>query len=275
MTRFVASIPLAVAFAAAAAGCGAEPEAAAPVAAAPFVHPDQRPPAVSKPKPARKTRALVARAASCGVAARPLGTARVSYAAWAPNGATAYRSPRGAAIQRFGSKNVNGAPTVFAVLGSSPCGPERWLKVQLPIRPNQITGWVRGRDVRLQRVRARIVIDLSDRLITVSSAGKQVLSAPVALGAPGTPTPTGRYYVNQRLIAPDPNGPYGPAALGISAYSDVLTDWAQGGPVAIHGTNRPDLIGQAVSHGCVRVRNEVLRQMWELAPAGTPVLIKV
>jgi lipoprotein-anchoring transpeptidase ErfK/SrfK len=49
------------------------------------------------------------------------------------------------------------------------------------------------------------------------------------------------------------NGPYGPAALGISAFSNVLTGWAQGGPIAIHGTNAPWSIGRAVSNGCIRV----------------------
>jgi lipoprotein-anchoring transpeptidase ErfK/SrfK len=57
-------------------------------------------------------------------------------------------------------------------------------------------------------------------------------------------------------------------------YSEVLTGWTQGGPVAIHGTNRPDLIGQAVSNGCVRIRNDVLLRMFRVTLAGTPVVIQ-
>jgi lipoprotein-anchoring transpeptidase ErfK/SrfK len=282
MKRFVALIPLAAL--AVLTGCGAEREPSAPAAAPSAVRTpdDQRPLIVTpalKPKAAPKPKPKVKPAAvtpkGCNVPATPIGTGLVSYAAWAANGATAYRLPSGVAIEQFDSRNVNGAPTVFGVVGTAGCGGERWLKVQLPIRPNQVTGWVRAKDVRLERVRASIVIDLSDRRITLSRSGKPVFTAPIALGAPGTPTPTGRYYINQRLIAPDPNGPYGPAALGISAFSNVLTGWAQGGPVAIHGTNRPDLIGHAVSHGCVRVRNDVLLRMWGLAPAGTPVVIRV
>ena len=79
---------------------------------------------------------------------------------------------------------------------------------------------------------------------------------------------------NQRLVAPDPWGPFGPAALGISAVSPVLQDWVQGGPIAIHGTNDPASIGEAASHGCLRVRNDVLVWMFREIPAGTPVEIE-
>ncbi|HEY6053736.1 MAG TPA: L,D-transpeptidase, partial [Gaiellaceae bacterium] len=72
----------------------------------------------------------------------------------------------------------------------------------------------------------------------------------------------------------DTHGPFGPGALGISAFSPVLTGWAQGGPVAIHGTDAPWSIGQAVSNGCIRVPNEVLTRMFRLAVAGTPVIIR-
>jgi lipoprotein-anchoring transpeptidase ErfK/SrfK len=96
----------------------------------------------------------------------------------------------------------------------------------------------------------------------------------VAVGSNATPTPVGRYYVNQRLIPPDPGGPYGPGAVGISAFSPVLTGWAQGGPIAIHGTNEPWSIGRAVSNGCIRLRNPVLRRVFRQALAGTPVFIR-
>jgi lipoprotein-anchoring transpeptidase ErfK/SrfK len=54
----------------------------------------------------------------------------------------------------------------------------------------------------------------------------------------------------------------------------VLHDWAQGGPIALHGTNEPGLIGVAASHGCVRLTNGVMRRLFALAPAGTPVVIR-
>jgi lipoprotein-anchoring transpeptidase ErfK/SrfK len=72
----------------------------------------------------------------------------------------------------------------------------------------------------------------------------------------------------------DAGGPYGPGAIGISAFSPVLTGWAQGGPIAIHGTNEPWSIGHAVSNGCIRLPNPVLRRLFKQALAGTPVLIR-
>jgi lipoprotein-anchoring transpeptidase ErfK/SrfK len=95
----------------------------------------------------------------------------------------------------------------------------------------------------------------------------------VAIGAAATPTPIGRYYVNQRLVPDDPGGPFGPGAIGISAFSPVLTGWAQGGPVAIHGTNEPWSIGHAVSNGCLRLPNATLTRLFQVAVAGTPVVI--
>ena len=80
--------------------------------------------------------------------------------------------------------------------------------------------------------------------------------------------------LRRRLVLADPTGPYGPAAVGISAFSPVLTGWPQGGPVAIHGTNEPWSIGHPVSNGCIRVRNPVLKRLFDAVPAGTPVLIR-
>ena len=131
-----------------------------------------------------------------------------------------------------------------------------------------------ARDVTVERVRTRILVDLSARRMIFFRDGRPVLRTVTAVGAAATPTPTGRVYVNQRLVPSDPGGPFGPGAIGISAFSNVLTGWAQGGPIAIHGTNEPWSIGRAVSNGCLRVRNDVLRQLVRATPAGTPVLIR-
>jgi lipoprotein-anchoring transpeptidase ErfK/SrfK len=128
--------------------------------------------------------------------------------------------------------------------------------------------------VRVGRVPTRIVVDVSARRLTLYRSGRRVFSTAVAVGSHATPTPLGSYYVNQRLIPGDASGPYGPAALGISAFSNVLTGWTQGGPVAIHGTNEPWSIGHAVSNGCIRVRNPVLQRLFAATRAGTPVLIR-
>lgn len=205
-----------------------------------------------------------------------MGTARTSYAGIVRKRAIAYRRPGGSEIARFGPLNVNGVSTVFAVLAKRVdrhCGAS-WYRVQLPIKPNGITGWVRPYAVDLVPRTTRIQVDLSERRVRLLVRGKVVLSAQAAIGTRATPTPTGSYYVNQRLIPADKSGPFGPGAVGISAFSEVLTGWTQGGPIAIHGTNRPYLLGQAVSNGCIRIRNDLLERLFKRALAGTPVLVR-
>ena len=141
------------------------------------------------------------------------------------------------------------------------------------MRPNGVTGWVRASEVDVETVAARIEVDLSARRVTLFEDGRRVLSASAAIGSRATPTPTGTYYVNQRLIPTDPSGPFGPGAVGISAFSNVLTGWTQGGPIAIHGTNEPWSIGRNVSNGCIRISNATLKRMFDAVPAGTPVMI--
>lgn len=206
-----------------------------------------------------------------------VGTARTSYAAVVQKLAHAYRTPGSTSrLASFRRRNVNGVPTVFAVLAKrldARCEAV-WYRVQLPLKPNGSTGWVRAADVQLAAVTTRIEVDLSERRVTLFDRGRRRLSATAAIGSPQTPTPTGRYYVNQRLVPTDASGPFGPGAIGISAFSEVLTGWTQGGPIAIHGTNRPDLLGRAVSNGCIRIRNDLLRQLFARTLAGTPVSVR-
>jgi lipoprotein-anchoring transpeptidase ErfK/SrfK len=179
-------------------------------------------------------------------------------------------------LERFARRNVNGVNTIFsvrAVVRAPDCTP-MWYRVQLPLRPNGITGFVRAEDVTLSRVETRIVVDISARRIEFFRAGERVLAVRSAVGADATPTPTGRFYVNQRLRAQDPAGPFGPGAIGVSAFSPVLRGWVQGGPIAIHGTNRPDSIGRAITNGCLRIRNDVLLRLYRETPGGTPVVIR-
>jgi L,D-transpeptidase catalytic domain len=204
-----------------------------------------------------------------------LGSARLAFAAVVRSHAVVSSRPGGRAFASFDRLNVNRVPTVFSIRGvrvDRHCRPGSYL-VQIPKRPNGVTGWVAARQVSVEHVRTRIVVDLSQKRVTLYRNGEQVLSTKAAIGSAATPTPTGSFYVNQRLIPTDPNGPFGPGAVGISAFSNVLTGWTQGGPIAIHGTNAPWSIGQAVSNGCIRVPNATLRHMFAQAWSGTPVLI--
>ncbi len=212
----------------------------------------------------------------CPAGTKPVGSNRVAVAAVVVKHARAYRRPGRRPFASFGRLNVNRFPTTFQVLAAirrRDCRAS-WYRVKLPIRPNGVTGFIRAHTVEVGRVRTRILVDLSARRLTLFRRGKPVLRTTVAIGSSATPTPTGRYYVNQRLIPADPSGPYGPAALGVSAYSNVLTGWTQGGPIGIHGTNEPWSIGKAVSNGCIRLSNPVLRRLFDQTRAGTPVIIR-
>jgi lipoprotein-anchoring transpeptidase ErfK/SrfK len=230
-----------------------------------------------QPRASAHTTDTVAAPAGCANGAfRRFGSRRLSYVAIVRRHAAVAGRPGGRPFARFGRLNVNGVPTVFSIRGArldTSCRPRSYL-VQVARRPNGLTGWVDARQVDVETVTTRIVVDLSDRRVTLYRNGRRVLSATAAIGSSATPTPTGRFYVNQRLIPSDPTGPFGPGALGLSAFSEVLTGWTQGGPIAIHGTNAPWSIGQAVSNGCIRLPNATLKKVFAQALNGTPVLIR-
>src|SRR5262249_5564892 len=146
-----------------------------------------------------------------------------------------------------------------------------WYELSLPGRPNGQRGWVRAEMLDLRPVTSRIVVHVHDRRLEVRriKGNRLLLRAVVAVGRPGAETPLGHdFFVQARFIPHDPI--FGPFVLETSAYSK-LSDWPGEGLAGIHGTNRPDLLGRAVSHGCVRVSNRVARVLERLAPLGTPI----
>jgi len=151
-----------------------------------------------------------------------------------------------------------------------------WLRIQLPIWPNGQAGWVAASDVRLAEAAERIVVDLSDRMLVRLREGERVARLRVAVGSAATPTPAGRYFVWARVDTDRPSGPYGSFILGLSGFSESIEPWAEwpGQPrLAIHGTDDPTDSGRAVSKGCVRVANALLRHLRDV-PMGTPVVIR-
>lgn len=145
-----------------------------------------------------------------------------------------------------------------------------WYRINLPMRPNGTYGWIPARIVSLAPTVSQIVVHRSSRTIDVYFHGKHALHAIVAIGAPGMETPLGHFYVQVRFVPDDPF--LGVFALETSAYSK-LSEWPGGGVVGIHGTSAPQLLGQAVSHGCVRVSNQTAAALRRLAPVGTPIWI--
>jgi lipoprotein-anchoring transpeptidase ErfK/SrfK len=221
---------------------------------------------------------LATSAVRCIAPASRIGSFRVAYAALVKHEVVARKEPqrRSPVAGRFGRLDENGFRQVLAVIGvhaGARCVPD-WFRVELPVLPNGTTGWVRVSAVQTYRVRSRIVVDLGQRRLRLFRSGKLVFETRVSVGSSATPTPLGRYFVNERYVVGDARGPFGPDALGISAHSAVLQHvWVEDGPIGIHGTNEPWSIGHAASHGCIRVANAVMLRLFPLAPAGTPVIV--
>jgi lipoprotein-anchoring transpeptidase ErfK/SrfK len=148
-----------------------------------------------------------------------------------------------------------------------------WLRIRLPVLPNDTTGWVPRAALGVYGVvRTRLVIDLERFTATLLRDGREIFRAEIGIGQPQWPTPKGEFYIRNKLVSY--RSPfYGPLAFGTSARSAVLTDWPAGGFVGIHGTSEPELIPGAVSHGCIRLRNEDIVELGRLMPVGTPVTI--
>jgi len=198
---------------------------------------------------------------------------------WAPvkRAATARSAPRlrSGAVGRLAPRTPEGTTNIVLVLDrAKDADGSLWLRVRLPVLPNNTTGWVpRSALGGYGIVRTQLVVDLGDRRATLFRNGKVVFQAVAGVGTARFPTPRGRFYVRNKLTRyRDPF--YGPVAFGTSARSATLTDWPAGGFVSIHGTNRPDLLPGAVSHGCIRLPNEAIVRLARLLPIGTPLTIK-
>ena len=215
-----------------------------------------------------------ARAGSCGSSSKWLASWAETFSARVVRPTTAFRRPGGAALLTLPLADRYGFPTTVSLLERVQICRARWYRVRLATWPNGTTGWVRSRDVTTTRLRARIVVDISRHRLFLYKAGRLVFSSPAAIGKPSTPTPRGTFFVTQRFVVEPTTGPYGPRALGISAFSDVLRSWRDGGPIGIHGTNEPFSIGAPVSHGCVRLPNDRIVALFKVTPLGTPVLIR-
>jgi len=183
-----------------------------------------------------------------------------------------YAEPGAAHRQKtLTSPNAYGAPRVLLVTQRS----GGWLRVLLPTRPNGAQGWVRASEVTLTSTTDRVVIRLGALRFAVYDGGRVVRSGRIAVGTGDNPTPPGRYYLTELLRSPDPHGDYGPYAYGLSGHSPTLKRFGTGpGQLAVHGTNRPALLGHRVSHGCIRVRNSDITWMARSLALGTPVTVQ-
>ena len=153
-------------------------------------------------------------------------------------------------------------------------GKPTWYRISVPGRPNGRTGWVRAGALELHPVEKRLIVYRGARRFEFWDRQRLVRAGKVAVGKPGAETPLGLFYVTDKFnpsIDPD-WAILGAFAFETSAYSK-LTDWPGGGIVGVHGTPWPNLLGQAVSHGCVRMDNRDVEFLRNRVPLGTPVKI--
>jgi len=169
--------------------------------------------------------------------------------------------------------NELGSPLVVLAVEQQ----DQWYRVLLPSRPNGSSAWVPVGAVTATPARYEVVVSLSSRALRVVHIPDRavVLTSPIGIGAPSSPTPTGLFYVRDHFPTTGGDHPYGPYAFGLSGHSDVHMQFGTGdGRIAIHGTNEPASIGAAVSNGCVHVPNDVVLAMIQYLPPGTPVTIE-
>jgi len=191
-----------------------------------------------------------------------------------------YASPSTTSQQLdIGSTTSAGAPTTFAIVGdaSPEAAPEvpGWYEVALPTRPNGSTGWTQVASVQVTKTPFRMFVDLDGRTLRLERDDADVFTVEIAIGTEENPTPTNGTYVTELIQNVEPEGSYGPYAFGLAMHSDTLTEFNGGpGQVGIHGTNQPDLIGDRVSSGCVRLANTDVQELVDFQlPLGVPVFI--
>lgn len=177
-------------------------------------------------------------------------------------------------LGRLGFLTVDDQAELYVVLASARLSSGRtWVQVEVPTRPNGRVGWVpRTALGPLHLVTSYLLVDERTLTATLFREGTAIFHARVGVGKPSTVTPSGHFYVMEKLRAV--NAPvYGPFAIGTSAYAPTLSEWPGGGVVGIHGTNEPQLIPGRPSHGCIRMRDADMAHLWAIIKLGTPIEI--
>jgi len=124
----------------------------------------------------------------------------------------------------------------------------------------------------------KLVLNLKERRVYAYNEDKVLMSYPVAVGKKGWETPTGNFKVTQmikdpvwqnpwngKIVPASPKGPIGERWIGF---------WSDGkNTIGFHGTPTVKSLGTAASHGCVRMRNEDVKVLFEVVQPGTPVVV--
>ena len=164
---------------------------------------------------------------------------------------------------------------VVRVLEGSPG--DEWAQVELPVRPNGSRGWIRTANFNWSTVRHHVLIDISERSVTLYNGDDMVVSTRAIVGKPSTATPTLRGFIVEKL--PNHSQQHASIVLGdwilmLSFFSEALDTFSGGLPrIALHGTHIPDRVGEALSNGCIRIPNNIVEVIARTAPLGTVVNI--
>jgi len=217
------------------------------------------PPAKAKPKPRWRSLAASNRRGRAVAIVRRAVPLRVR-----PKGRVAFRAHR---WTEFGSTRVL---SIAAQRGP-------WLGVVTPELPNGKLAWVHmeNRGLHYRRHAYSLHADLSGRWVELRRGGRRLKRITVAVGRPGSDTPTGRFAVTDKLRGSAYGSYYGCCILALSGKQPNLPPgWQGGNRLAIHGTNAPGSIGAAASAGCLRAADSDLRILMRRVPLGTPVFIR-
>jgi lipoprotein-anchoring transpeptidase ErfK/SrfK len=179
-------------------------------------------------------------------------------------------APDGRSLGAIGPRTEFGSPEIVLVARHT----TRWLGVVSPLAGNGRLGWIPLAATTLSRVATEIKVSLAARRLTVLDSGRILRRYTVAIGRPDAPTPTGRFAVTDRLATDDPSGPYGCCIIALSAHSPhAIQGWGGGTRIAIHATVDTSTIGEAVSHGCLRLTSAEGNWLMYHIPLGTPTVI--
>lgn len=265
------------------AGSSAAPLTVTSVSPTPSASASATPTPTPSPTPAAFALASLPRPEIDGLLPQELPRAKIGTLRDLPGSVAAPRSPR---IPVWPRPDVSRKP-VLALESTYYDADARWLVLerrpgwvkvlvpygrgalpsQDPERVNGAAGWLRARDVVLRAENRSVVVDLSDRTVTVTQADGTTARLVAAVGAPETPTPRGLTQVFTVTEAVNTG-----LSVFLSMQSESLdgfygTDYAA---TAIHvGVGQ----GQAVSNGCVRLTSGDFAQLTDLDP-GVPVLIE-
>jgi hypothetical protein len=180
--------------------------------------------------------------------------------------------PGGSTVARVGARTEFASQAVLSVARRR----GGWLGVVSAALPNGRLGWVREGDaaVRAATGRVSVSVDLSKRWLELRRGNRVLRRVSVAIGRPGSSTPTGRFAVTDKLPGSRYGSYYGCCILALNAKQPNLPPgWRGGNRLAIHGTNSPGSIGRPSSAGCLRAADDDLRILMRDVPLGTPVFI--